>query len=65
MRPSILVVARNGELVNRFGQGSMLEALNIKDFLEDTGDYQEVAVFQLLPTTGHSKEWVKLSWAEA
>jgi hypothetical protein len=64
MTSSILVVARNGELVNRFRQTSMLEALNLRDFLEDTGDYQEVSIFQLLSVTEYSKEWVKLSWVE-
>ena len=60
MKPSFLVVARNGELVNKFQQDSMLGAVNIKDFLEGLGDYQDVSIFQLSLNSGASKDWVKL-----
>ena len=65
MRPSFLVVARNGELVNRFELDSMLAALNIKDFLEGVGDYQEVSIFQLSLNSGTGKGWVKLDAFES
>jgi hypothetical protein len=60
MKPSFLVVARNGDLVNKFEQDSMLRASNIKDYLEGLGDYQDVMIFQLSLNSGASKEWVKL-----
>jgi len=60
VKPSFLVVARNGDLVNKFEQDSMLRASNIKDFLEALGDYQDVSIFQLSLNSGASKDWVKL-----
>jgi hypothetical protein len=60
MKPSFLVVARNGDLINKFEQDSMIRALNIKDFLEGLGDYPDVGVFQLAGNGGLCKEWVKL-----
>ena len=65
MKPSFLVVARNGDLVNKFEQDSMLKAVNIKDFLEGLGDYQDVAIFQLSLNSGVSKDWVKLDAFES
>lgn len=65
MKPSFLVVARNGDLVNKFEQDSMLRAANIKDFLEGLGDYEDVAVFQLFPNGVLDKEWVKLEALES
>jgi hypothetical protein len=54
MKPSFLVVARNGDLVNKFEQDSMPRALNIKDYLEGLGDYQDVMIFQL-PLNGGAR----------
>ncbi len=65
MKPPFLVVARNGDLVNKFEQDSMLRAVNLKDFLEGLGDYQEVSIFQLSLNSGQSKEWVKLDVFES
>jgi hypothetical protein len=60
----ILVVARGGSVLNRFEQASLVQALNIKDFLLETGDYEEVSIFQHSPTLGPEKEWVKLQEVE-
>lgn len=60
MRPSFLVVARNGELFNKFQQDSLLGAVNIKDFLEGLGDYQDVSIFQHSLNGGSEGEWVRL-----
>ena len=65
MKPSFLVVARNGDLIDKFGQDSMLSAVNIKDFLEQLGDYQEVQIFQLSLNSGADKEWVKVDAFES
>jgi hypothetical protein len=65
MKPSYLVVARNGDLINKFRQDSMLRAANIKDFLESLGDYQDVSIFQLSLNSGVSKDWVKLAALES
>jgi hypothetical protein len=65
MKPSFLVVARNGGLINKFEQDSMLRAANIKDFLEGLGDYQDVSIFQLSLNSGVSKHWVKLDAFES
>jgi hypothetical protein len=65
MKPSFLVVARNGSLINKFEQDSMLRAANIKDFLEGLGDYQDVSIFLLSLNSGVSKDWVKLDAFES
>jgi hypothetical protein len=65
MRPSFLVVARNGEMLNKFEQDSMIRAANIKDYLEGLGDYQDVSIFQLSLNSGVVKDWVKLAALES
>ena len=55
-----MVVARNGELVNRFQQDSLLGAVNIKDFLDGFGVYQDVAIFPHSLNGGPDGEWVRL-----
>jgi hypothetical protein len=60
MKCNLLVVARGSSAVSKFEQSSLLEAINIRDFLEQTGDYVEVSIFQLLSAPGPVKEWVKL-----
>lgn len=62
--PTFLVVASNGELVNKFKQASMLEAVNLKDFLEALGEYQGVEVFQHSPS-GSPTDWVKVDGFES
>jgi hypothetical protein len=65
MKPPFLVVARNGDLVNKFEQDSMLRAVNIKDYLEGLGDFQDVSIFQLSFNSGPRKDWVKLDAFES
>jgi hypothetical protein len=65
MKPGLLVVARGGAALNIFEQSSLQEAINTRDFLEQTGDYDEVSIFQLLPADGRMKDWVKLSEPES
>jgi len=59
-----MVVAKNGDLVNRFRQGSMLEALNLQDYLLGLGDYQEVSIFHSL-NSGLEKDWVIVDTMES
>ncbi len=65
MKPSFLVVAKNGDLVNKFEQDSMLQAMNLRDFLEGLEDYQDVSIFQQSPNSASSKEWVKMDVFES
>lgn len=65
MKPSFLVVTRNGDLVNKFEQESMLMAINMMDFLEALGDYQDVSLYQLSLNSGATKDWVKLDAFES
>lgn len=64
MRPSLLVVARASSALNKFAPTSLQEAFNLRDFLEQTGEFEEVSIFQLLSETGPMKEWVKLGELE-
>jgi hypothetical protein len=64
MNPLILVVARSSSALNKFEQSSLQRAFNIKDFLEETGEYDEVSIFQLCSTDGPLREWVKLNELE-
>jgi hypothetical protein len=61
MKPALLVVARGTSALNKFEQGSLLEAINIRDFLEETGDYVEVSIFQRLPAGDTTRKWVRLN----
>ncbi len=58
MTQPLLVVAKSTSKFNKFAQASLLGALNIRDFLEQTGEYDEVAIFQLKGAEGPLKEWV-------
>jgi hypothetical protein len=64
MSPRILVVARSKSVLNKFEQSSLQSAFNIKDFLEQTDDYDEVSIFQLASSEGPMTEWVKLAELE-
>lgn len=59
-----LVVARNGDVVNKFRQDSMLRALNLKDYLTGLGDYQDVSIFHSL-NSGLERDWVIVDLVEA
>jgi hypothetical protein len=58
---SLVVVATTSEgAVNKFGQDSLTEARNLKDFLEQTGEYRTVALFELEKSMGPFRQWVEL-----
>lgn len=64
MNPRTLVVARSKSALNKFEQSSLQSAFNTKDFLEETGEYDEVSIFQLCSSQGPMREWVKLNEPE-
>ena len=64
MKPRLLVVARHGSALYKFQAHSILEAVNTKDFLEETGEYEEVSIFQQSVSEGPVSEWVKLAELE-
>jgi hypothetical protein len=64
MEIPILVVARGGSVVNKFEQHSLQGALNLKDFLEQTGEYKEVLMFQRVGAFGPMGEWVEIEGVE-
>jgi len=63
-QPSLLVVARSASRLDRFKQPSLRAARNVRDFLEQTGEYERVIIFQLRSSQGPLKEWVSLSEIE-
>lgn len=60
MTQPLLVVAKGSSKLNRFEKDSLQEAFNLKDFLEQTGEFDEVEIFQLRTVDGQTKEWVTL-----
>jgi hypothetical protein len=58
---SLAVVATtlNGN-IDRFAQGSLREARNLKDFLEQTGEFKTVTIYESEKTVGPLTEWVEL-----
>jgi len=64
MTQPLLVVAKSTSKLNKFAQTSLLGALNIRDFLEQTGEYDDVAIFQLRGAEGPLREWVVVSETE-
>ncbi len=57
----LLVVAttRTGSL-NRFAQGSLLEARNLKDFLTQTGEYRALAIYEKEKSVGPLTQWAQV-----
>lgn len=64
MYPRLLVVAKSDSTVNKFGQYSFLQAVNAMDFLKETGEYEEVSIFQQVAAGGPLREWVKMAELE-
>jgi len=60
MRSLVVVATTAGRGVNRFPQASLVEARNLKDFLEQTGDYTSVAIFELEKSIGPLRQWAEL-----
>ena len=58
---SLIVVARAADRpVNSFQQPSLAEARNLREFLEQTGDYESVAIFELETSIGPLRQWAEL-----
>jgi len=64
MTSSIMVVAKSDFFVNKFEQPSLRNALNLKDFLEQTGDYDRVSLFQRADDFRPVGEWVEMAELE-
>ena len=64
MTQPLLVLAKSRSSSSKFEQDSLVGAVNLKDFLEQTGEFDEITIFQLKSTEGPTKEWVSLSQIE-
>ncbi len=64
MTQPLLVVAKGRSKFSRFEKGSLREAVNLRDFLEQTGEFDAVEIFQLRSVEGPMKEWVSLKEIE-
>lgn len=60
MRSLVVVATTSRHTVNRFPQSSLAEARNLKDFLEQTGDYGSVAIYELEKALGPLRQWAEL-----
>ena len=60
MRSLVVVATTSERAVNRFPQASLTEARNLKDFLEQTGEYGSVAIFELEKSIGPLRQWSEL-----
>jgi len=57
---SLVVVATSERGVNRFTKHSLMEALNLKDFLEETGEFVCVTIYELENPSGPIQQWAEL-----
>ena len=63
---SVTVVATTFKgILNKFEQPSLMEARNLKDFLEQTGDYVSVGLYELELSSGPFRKWAILREAPA
>lgn len=60
MRSLVVVATTSDRAVNRFPQASLMEARNLKDFLEQTEEYATVAIFELERSIGPLRQWTEL-----
>lgn len=60
MRSLIVVGLAPRGGVNRFHQASLGEARNLRDFLEQTGDYESVAIYEMEKSDGPLTQWAEL-----
>ena len=60
MRSLVVVAWSPDRPVNRFHQASLGEARNLRDFLEQTGDYESVAIYELAKSDGPLTQWAEL-----
>jgi hypothetical protein len=52
----LLLIGVTDRTMNRMMLGSLREAQNLKDFLEETGDYQRVRIYQVRKGEGSLSE---------
>jgi len=52
----LLIIGVTEQTMNRFMLGSLREAQNLKDFLEETGEYKRVGVYQVRKGEGTLSE---------
>ena len=57
---SLVVVATSDRGVNRFPKHSLVEALNLKDFLEQTAEFNHVSIYELENSEGPVSQWAEL-----
>ncbi|MDA4128161.1 MAG: hypothetical protein OK422_01645 [Thaumarchaeota archaeon] len=55
-----VVATTNEGYMKKYPLQSLPEARNTRDFLEETGEYRGIAIYQLQGQTGPLKEWVEL-----
>jgi hypothetical protein len=60
MRRLSVVATTRGAAINKFPAGSLTEARNLKDFLEQTGEYSTVVIYELEKTLGPLQQWADL-----
>ena len=60
MRSLVVVAELSDRAVNRFPQTSLAEARNLKDFLEQTGEYETVTIYELEKSIGPLRQWAEL-----
>ena len=60
MRRLVVVATTRAASVNRFPEDSLTRARNLKDFLEQTGEYSAVKIYELEKTLGPLKQWAEL-----
>jgi len=60
MRSLVVVGTTSKGALNRFPQASLAEARNVKDFLEQTGEYRAVTIFELEKSIGPLMQWAEL-----
>jgi hypothetical protein len=60
MRSLVVVATTRQGALNKFPQASLTEARNLKDFLEQTGEYTAVALYELEKSIGPLTQWAEL-----
>jgi hypothetical protein len=60
MRSLVVVATTSERAINRFPQASLTEARNLKDFLEQTGEFGTVAIYELEKSIGPLTQWAEL-----
>jgi hypothetical protein len=60
MRSVAVVATTFRGTLNKFDQSSLMEARNLKDFLEQTGDYSTVALYEQERSSGPFRKWAQL-----